>query len=136
MSRRLLPSRVLCCNRRMAALAEPSDSDAWALLALRSAPASPTRMRWDNNEQEPAIAKLEWREMEYWVRRNRVTIGRNSTRGEVDVDMGHSSFISRVHLEITFENPYFYLKCNGKNGIFVDGGFQRRAAPPLRLPHR
>ncbi|XP_043234608.1 forkhead box protein K2-like isoform X1 [Amphibalanus amphitrite] len=120
----------------MAALAEPTDSDAWALLALRSAPASPARMRWDNNEQEPAIAKLEWRESEYWVRRNRVTIGRNSTRGEVDVDMGHSSFISRVHLEITFENPFFYLKCNGKNGIFVDGGFQRKSAPPLRLPSR
>ncbi|XP_037073824.1 LOW QUALITY PROTEIN: forkhead box protein K1-like, partial [Pollicipes pollicipes] len=118
----------------MAAIAEPTDSDAYALLALRSAPASPARMRWDNNEQEPAIAKLEWRDMEYWVRRKRVTIGRNSSKGEVDVDMGHSSFISRVHLEMIFENPYFYLKCNGKNGVFVDGGFQRKAAPPLRLP--
>ncbi|XP_077780475.1 forkhead box protein K2 isoform X3 [Podarcis muralis] len=28
----------------------------------------------------------------------------------------------------------FYLRCLGKNGVFVDGVFQRRGAPPLQLP--
>ncbi|KAL4240131.1 Forkhead box protein K2 [Mactra antiquata] len=48
--------------------------------------------------------------------------------------MGHSSFISRVHLEITFDHPNFFMKCNGKNGVFIDGIFQRKGAPPLQLP--
>jgi forkhead box protein K len=26
------------------------------------------------------------------------------------------------------------LKCGGKNGIFIDGVFQRKGAPPLQLP--
>ncbi|XP_007431146.2 forkhead box protein K2-like, partial [Python bivittatus] len=92
--------------------------------------------------------------------------------GSVDVSMGHSSFISRRHLEIftappaqaqapansssgpasaitgdgtgTQSSPVaagassgsgdFYLRCLGKNGVFVDGVFQRRGAPPLQLP--
>lgn len=28
----------------------------------------------------------------------------------------------------------FYLRCLGKNGVFVDGAFQRRGAPALQLP--
>ena len=61
-------------------------------------------------------------------------IGRNSSRGQVDVNMGHSSFISRRHLEVYFDHPYFYMICNGKNGVFVDGVFQRKGAAPLQLP--
>uniref|UniRef100_A0A9R1SQZ1 Forkhead box K2a n=2 Tax=Cyprinus carpio TaxID=7962 RepID=A0A9R1SQZ1_CYPCA len=54
--------------------------------------------------------------------------------------MGHSSFISRRHLEIFSAGEDgtgsgdFYLRCLGKNGVFVDGVFQRRGAPPLQLP--
>jgi len=48
--------------------------------------------------------------------------------------MGHSSFISRRHLEVYFDHPYFYMICNGKNGVFVDGVFQRKGAAPLQLP--
>ena len=80
------------------------------------------------------IAKLQGKEFEYLVRQNRLVIGRNSsTRGDVDVNMGHSSFISRRHIEIYFENGSFYLSCNGKNGVFVDGAFQRKGAAPLQL---
>uniref|UniRef100_A0A8C9QZU8 Forkhead box K1 n=1 Tax=Scleropages formosus TaxID=113540 RepID=A0A8C9QZU8_SCLFO len=68
------------------------------------------------------------------MRQRTVTIGRNSSHGSVDMNMGHSSFISRRHLQITFEEHSFYLRCLGKNGVFVDGAFQRRGAPPLRLP--
>ncbi|XP_020843195.1 forkhead box protein K2 isoform X2 [Phascolarctos cinereus] len=124
-----------------------------------------------------AVARLEGREFEYLMKKRSVTIGRNSSQGSVDVSMGHSSFISRRHLEIftppggsptpgacgaedqasqpqppaqqpppppppsqhsLAEDPGtggdFYLRCLGKNGVFVDGVFQRRGAPPLQLP--
>lgn len=70
------------------------------------------------------------------VRQSRVVIGRNSSKGDVDVNMGHNSFISRRHIEIYFETPHFYMICNGKNGVFVDGVFQRKGAPPLQLPRQ
>lgn len=118
----------------MAISQKDSDSDAWALLALKSAPASPSKVQWSPEPKGAAIARLEGREFEYMIRQNRITIGRNSRVGEVDVNMGHSSFISRKHLEITFESPHFYMTCNGKNGVFVDGVFQRKGANPLPLP--
>jgi len=68
------------------------------------------------------------------IRQNRIIVGRNSSKGEVDVNMGNSSFISRRHLEIFHQPPHFYMTCNGKNGVFVDGVFQRKGAPPLQLP--
>ncbi len=82
------------------------------------------------------IAKLQGREFECLMRQNRLVIGRNSsTRGDVDVNMGHSTYISRKHVEILFEEDEarFYLACNGKNGVFVDGVFQRKGASPLQL---
>ncbi|CAL8273843.1 unnamed protein product [Lota lota] len=86
------------------------------------------------------VARLEGREFEYVMKKRSVTIGRNSSQGSVDVSMGHSSFISRRHLEIftvSDDGPGggdFYLRCLGKNGVFVDGVFLRRGAPPLQLP--
>lgn len=110
------------------------DNDAWALLSLKSAPSSPSKVLWSPEPNAAAIARLEGREFEYMIRQNRISVGRNSSRGEVDVNMGHSSFISRKHLEIYFENPNFYMTCTGKNGVFVDGVFQRKGAPHLQLP--
>lgn len=86
------------------------------------------------------IARLEGREFEYMMKKRSVTIGRNSSQGSVDVSMGHSSFISRRHLEIFTAGDDgsgggdFYLRCLGKNGVFVDGVFLRRGAAPLQLP--
>ncbi|KAM6904782.1 forkhead box protein K2 [Xenentodon cancila] len=85
------------------------------------------------------VARLEGREFEYMMKKRSVTIGRNSSQGSVDVSMGHSSFISRRHLEIFTTSDDggggdFYLRCLGKNGVFVDGVFLRRGAPPLQLP--
>ena len=112
------------------------DHQAWALLALqRSAPASPhNRVNWSPDRKGNPIARLEGKEFEYMVRQNRVVIGRNSSKGDVDVNMGHNSFISRRHIEIYFEAVHFYMICNGKNGVFVDGIFQRKGASPLQLP--
>ncbi|KTF89605.1 hypothetical protein cypCar_00020001 [Cyprinus carpio] len=91
-----------------------------------------------------AVARLEGREFEYVMKKRSVTVGRNSSQGSVDVSMGHSSFISRRHLEIFtaaaedtgsgLGGGEFYLRCLGKNGVFVDGVFLRRGAPPLQLP--
>jgi forkhead box protein K len=115
------------------------ESDAWALLALKSAPGSPAKIQWSPHHGQDGpkvtpIARLEGREFEYMVRQKRTVIGRNSSRGEVDVNMGHSSFISRRHLELFFEHPHFFMVCNGKNGVFVDGVFQRKGAPSFQLP--
>jgi len=111
-----------------------AESDAWALLSLKSAPASPSKVQWSPDENGAAIARLDGRDFEYLVRQDRIVIGRNSSRGDVDVNMGHSSFISRRHLEVYFDHPFFYMLCNGKNGVFVDGVFRRKGAPSIQLP--
>ncbi|XP_031719068.1 forkhead box protein K1 isoform X2 [Anarrhichthys ocellatus] len=141
------------------------DTGARALLALQSAPCSPVRVAVTSHsyhqpslsllgppmmearadaEMFPvrlacpplqALARLEGRDFEFVMRQRTVTIGRNSSHGSVDINMGHSSFISRRHLQITYdETNGFSLRCLGKNGVFVDGVFQRRGAPPLSLP--
>ena len=163
------------------------NEDAWALLSLRSAPASPLALsnrspanlvssasriaNYNNNNisnshsnsnnntnvcsngfnnvydgenmkeddlmgSEP-IAKLFTKDFEYTIQnsaQNKITIGRGSRTNDVDVNMGNSSFISRHHIEIHYDHPNFYLKCNGKNGIFIDGLFQRKTDSPLLLP--
>ncbi|KAK4336705.1 hypothetical protein RND71_043451 [Anisodus tanguticus] len=126
-----------------------SNDDAWALLSLKSTSASmkncnkPNALRdeTDQNNQtinnlngENPIAKLETREFEYMITQKKIVIGRNSNKGDVDVNMGNSTFISRKHIEIFYQNGSFYMTCNGKNGVFVDGTFQRKAAPPFLLP--
>ncbi|XP_060802823.1 forkhead box protein K1 [Amyelois transitella] len=113
-----------------------SESDAWALLSLKSAPPSPSKVQWAQEPASIAIARLNGRDFEYFIRQKRVVIGRNSSRGQVDVNMGHSSFISRRHLELLFDHPEFYLTCNSKNGVLVDGVFQRKGAAAMLLPKR
>lgn len=114
-----------------------NDSDsAWALLALRSAPGSPSRITWQGRQSpvDNAIARLEGKGFEYMVRRDKIIVGRNTSRERIDVNMGHSAFISRHHLEIYHQSPNFYLKCISKNGIFVDGMFVRNDTEPVVLP--
>ncbi|XP_076452970.1 forkhead box protein K1-like [Babylonia areolata] len=118
----------------MSGMHQPTDNDALALLALKSAPSSPSRVAWGIESNGTAYARLEGRDIEYTMRQEKITIGRNSSKGDVDVNMGLSSFISRVHLEIFFEHGNFFMKCTGKNGVFIDGIFQRKGAPPLQLP--
>ncbi|XP_018422299.1 PREDICTED: forkhead box protein K1 [Nanorana parkeri] len=115
------------------------DSGVIALLSLRSAPCSPVQNRRSMPNlsaaaiEGPILARLEGRDFEFLMRTPSVIIGRDSSQGSVDVNMGRSSFISRRHLQLNFVEPNFYLRCFGKNGVFVDGAFQRRGAPPLQL---
>jgi len=113
-----------------------SQADAWALLALKDATLAPPKPVNGNHQiSKTPIAKISGKEFEYLVRQSKTIIGRNSsTQGEVDINLGNSSFISRAHVEIHYEQLEFLLKCNGKNGIFVDGQFQRKTDPPLKLP--
>ena len=85
---------------------------------------------------EPPFARLEGRDFEYFMQKRRIVIGRNSKLGSVDVNMGHSRFISRKHLDIIMDKGMFYLICRGKNGVFVDDHFQRREVAKLPLPSR
>jgi len=112
------------------------ENDALALLALRTSTA-PRRVSWSSDHlmhSKAPIARLETRDFEYLIRSKRIVIGRNSSSGTVDVNMGNSSFVSRKHIEIRYEPPYFYMSCLGKNGIFVDGMFQRKGQFPHHLP--
>jgi len=88
-----------------------------------------------NHKMPDPVAKIQGKEFEYFLRQRRTVIGRNSsTQGDVDIHLGNSSFVSRAHIEILYERAEFYLKCNGKNGIIMDGQFQRKNAPPVLMP--
>merc|ERR1719192_1387788 len=123
-------------QQNMAKQDDTAQADAWALLSLKDATIAPPKPVNGNNQiSKTPIAKISGKEFEYLVRQSKVVIGRNSsTQGEVDIHLGNSSFISRAHVEIHYEQENFFLKCNGKNGIFMDGQFQRKNAPPLKMP--
>ncbi len=127
---------VFLSGMNSASMLSTSEKEACALLALSSMSEN-HRVQTPQYEQN-ALAKLETREFEFFIRNRHTTVGRNSSKGIVDINMGHSSFVSRRHLEIFFEDEpppgNFYLICNGKNGIFVDGVFVRKGAPKYRLP--
>ena len=85
--------------------------------------------------KEP-IARIYGRGFECIMKKVRIIIGRNSSKGSVDVDIGLSSFVSRNHLEVYYESEKLYLLCHGKNGIFVDNTFKAHGSPPLELPNQ
>ena len=84
---------------------------------------------------DTAYARLEGRDFDFFMLKRRITIGRNSKLGGVDVNMGNSRFISRRHLDILMERNQLYLVCRGKNGVFVDDIFQKRENKRLQLPN-
>ncbi|XP_061404879.1 forkhead box protein K2-like [Lethenteron reissneri] len=96
------------------------------------------RMRVGSGDDTgPLLATIEGKDVEYEVRQKRLWVGRTSSSGDeggAHVTVGRSSFVSRRHLEMAFVHPHFFLRCLGKNGVFVDGVFQRRGAAPLQLP--
>lgn len=112
------------------AVSNPMEKDALALLSLKQG--SARKLSCSSIITKQPIARLETRDFEYLVRSKKVTIGRNSSTGTVDVSMGNSSFISRRHIEIRYEPPHFFMSCLGKNGVFIDGIFYRKG--PLMTP--
>ena len=69
------------------------------------------------------------------VRKRSITIGRNSSAGDVDVSMGKNSFVSRQHLTLRRDGREFMLRCLSKNGIFVDGSFLSKEDLPMKIPN-
>lgn len=80
------------------------------------------------------LARLQGRGFEYFMTKNEIVIGRDSSKGTVDINMGHSNFISRNHITIVHDDDEFYLTCGGKNGVFVDDFFQKINAPRIKIP--
>ena len=67
------------------------------------------------------------------IRRKRTVVGRHSSRGSVDIHIGHSNYISRRHLELVYVNSCFHLCCSGKNGLFIDGKLYRKNSSRVKL---
>ena len=80
-----------------------------------------------------AYAKLQGENFVYYIRTLALTLGRRVPGSEtVDVDLGPSRNISRVHarIEYDFQSRQFTICPLGKNGITVNGV----AYPPQHMP--
>ena len=80
-----------------------------------------------------AYAKLQGESFVYFIRTLTLTLGRRVPGSEnVDVDLGPSRNISRVHarIEYDFQTRQFMITPLGKNGITVNGVVY----PPKHFP--
>ncbi len=84
---------------------------------------------------EGPYAKIKGKNLEFFMKKRKVVIGRNRKLGDVDLNVGSTRFISRRHLEIIWDDSFYYL-CRGKNGVFVDDIFQRRENKRIELPDK
>ena len=115
-------------------MTSPTNNVAGALMALKQVTTVGENLSQENIESaKKVLAKLSGSDFEYWIRKDKVTIGRNSSHGKVDVNIEMSSYVSRKHLQINYEKGRFFLVCVGKNGVFVNGQFHRLGAPPCPL---
>lgn len=82
--------------------------------------------------------RLTYRDHSLLIHELCVDIGRNSSKSMVDFHVSKNNFISRKHMQIRFhpDTDSFHLNCLSKNGIFVDGMFQRSNMEPLELPKK
>ena len=72
----------------------------------------------------------------YYIQTLSVTLGRKVAGSEdVDVDLGASKSISRVHARIQFDfnTRYFMLSPLGKNGVLIDGILRAKGSGPYPL---
>lgn len=68
------------------------------------------------------------------ISQNVIEIGRNSSKSQVDFHVGKNHFVSRKHLTLRYDGQDFEMTCSGKNGIFIDGIFQRFGKYAQKLP--
>jgi len=85
---------------------------------------------------EQVLGHIYGEDLHYAIFKDRTIVGRNSAQGIVDLNLNLSSYISRKHLLVSRENNNFYLTCLGKNGIFIDGSFQRSSNAPLLIDEK
>ncbi|GAB0099632.1 fork head transcription factor 1 [Sergentomyia squamirostris] len=84
----------------------------------------------------PYIARLSNKDNVLYIKDAVTVIGRQSSKSTVNYQIGRNIFVSRKHMQITYDASTgdFYLTCFSKNGVFVDETFQRTYFEPLKLP--
>lgn len=108
---------------------------------------SNARTREENKESVKAYAKIAGREWTYYVKTLHVNIGRPPDREqrldaqsspiviaaqalpEVNIDLGPSKFVSRLHAEIFYDGedpPCWRVRVNGRNGLKLNNDFLKR----------
>lgn len=97
---------------------------------------SATTGNGDEDTQQLYLGRLIYKDRIHIIREPCIYIGRNSTKSSVNFHVSNSNFISRKHLQLTFQSETgdFFIKCLSKNGIFVDKSFQRTIIEPVKLP--
>lgn len=87
------------------------------------------------SEQPMYLGRLAHKDQILLIQEPLIDIGRNSTKSNVHFHVSKNSFISRKHLQLTFQASTgdFYLICLSKNGIFVDKSFFRNLHEPIKL---
>lgn len=87
------------------------------------------------NYQSNFIGRLTSKENIFYISENMVEIGRNSSKSRVHYHVGKNNFVSRKHMQIQHDSLTgdFYLICLSKNGVFMDGVFQRKSTEPVKL---
>lgn len=81
------------------------------------------------------LGRLSSKDHIFYIRENIVEIGRNSSKSIVHYHVGKNNFVSRKHLQVQHDivSGEFYLICLSKNGVFLDGVFQRKSIEPVKL---
>lgn len=90
----------------------------------------------DQKQPIQAYAKLQGEDFVYYIRSLSLLLGRKTgPYDEVQVDLGTSKVISRVHarIEYNFVSRTFEIACLGKNGVFIDGKFLSKDASSVLL---
>ncbi|BHF76192.1 Forkhead box protein K2 [Sparganum proliferum] len=70
------------------------------------------------------------------MRKKKIYIGRQTDANASELQVASSSVISRQHLEVQWGKGKLYLRCLGKNGIFIDGKFKSNGTVLYGLPKR
>ncbi|KAJ3109661.1 DNA helicase mcm9 [Phlyctochytrium planicorne] len=91
----------------------------------------------DDASRVQAYAKLEGRDLSYFVTKLQVVIGRKAAQADVDIDLGISKSISRQHARIQFNffSELFELVVLGKNGVVINNRYVPINSPPIPLTH-
>lgn len=87
---------------------------------------------------EAGFAKLKGEDFEYYMQSYSITLGRDSKKSTVDVDLhelGGGMNISRQHARIyyDFDRKRFALEVLGKNGCYVEGVLYLPGHHPIKL---
>lgn len=112
------------------------DPNGSLLLPERPCTTSDNSVDVSTSEQQPLyLGRLAHKDQILLIQEPCIDIGRNSTKSNVHFHVSKNSFISRKHLQLTFQPSTgdFYLICLSKNGIFVDKSFFRNLHEPIKL---